>query len=355
MKKSIKLIVTKMSAVGLDLADEWSDMCGLDESGTVVRRERVRTTEPALREVYSAIKPTRVAIEAGTHSAWVARVLTSLGHEVIVANTRKVALIGKNKKKNNRKDAELLARLARADKNLLHPIQHRDEERQAQLSVLRSRDTLVATRTKLINHARGTCKTFGVKLRKCSAEAFVVKTSASVPAALHDALNSILAVIADLTAKIRDYDKKIDVMYRKSPAAQSVGQIRGVGALTALAFVLTIADPTRITNSRSAGAYFGLVPGSKDSGEKHQPLRITKEGNEFCRRLLIAAGHYILGPFGKDCDLRRHGEKLMADGGKDGRKRAVVAVARKLAVLMHRLWIGNETYQPLFNALAIAA
>lgn len=350
MAKFIKNVVTVFSAIGLDLADDKSDWVGVDEGGTVVRRERVPTTQSELRRVFGAVAPTKIAIEVGAHSAWISRVLTSLGHEVVVANARRVALIHGNKRKNNRIDAELLARLARADKQLLFPIEHRGAETQADLAVLRSRDVLVRSRTKVINHVRGMCKTFGARLPKCSAEAFVVRCSALVPKELLPAINVMLEQIATLNAHIKTLDKTISSMMHKYPAATVVAQIGGVGELTALAYVLTIEDPHRILRSRSAGAYFGLVPGTDDSGETHTQRRITKEGDAFCRRLLICAAQYILGPFAIDSDLRRHGLAIAERGGKRAKKRAVVAVARKLAVLMHRLWIHDDTYVPLFNA-----
>lgn len=350
MAKCIKTIINIMATIGLDLADVWSDFVGLDEEGNVVRRERVKTTEPELRRVFSKIAPTRIALEVGGHSAWVSRVLSSMGHTVIVANARKVALIHQNKRKNNHIDAELLARLARADQKLLFPIENRDEQSQADLAVLRSRDILVGCRTKLINHVRGVSKSFGNPLPRCSAPAFVTRCSGLVPSAIGDALNPVLEQIAKMTTQIKAYERAITAMVKRYPAAQRLMQITGVGELTALAYVLTIEDPHRIQRSRSAGAYFGLVPGSDDSGEKHEQQRITKEGDRFCRRLLVSAGQYILGPFGPDSDLRRHGLAIASRGGKNAKKRAVVAVARKLSVVMHRLWITGEDYIPLFNA-----
>jgi transposase len=350
MGKRIKEAVMQgFSAIGLDLADEKSDWAGLDEAGEVGRRERVKTTESELRRIFGGLAPTTIAIEVGTHSAWVERVLSSLGHRVIVANARRVALIHKNKRKNNRIDAEILARLARADRKLLYPIHHRNEEAQADLAVLRSRDIVVRSRTKLINHVRGTAKTFGVKLPKCSAEAFVARCSALIPKVLIPAVNELLEQIVRMTKTIKTYDRMIQAMVARHPGAQVVGQIKGVGELTALAYVLTIEDPHRIVRSRSAGAYFGLVPGSDDSGEKHVPRRITKEGDAFCRRLLVTSAHYILGAFGIDSDLRRHGLAIATRGGKNAKKRAVVAVARKLAVVMHRLWMTGQDYVPLLN------
>lgn len=350
MAKSIKGTGEKMTAIGLDLADVWSDWVGLDNRGEITGRDRVKTTESELGKVFGAMAPTTIALEVGTHSAWVGRVLRSLGHTVVVANARKVALIHRNKRKNNRIDAEFLARLVRADKKLLFPIEHRDERSQADLSVLRARDLMVGARTKLINHVRGASKAFGRRLPKCSADAFVFRCSEHVPAELRKALNPILEQIALMTKTIKGFDREISAMVKRHPEVSRVKQITGVGELTALAYVLTVEDPQRIVRSRSAGAYFGLVPGSDDSGEKHEQRRITKEGDRFCRRLLVCSAQYILGHFGPDTDLRRHGLAIASRGGKNAKKRAVVAVARKLAVLMHRLWMTDDVYMPLFNA-----
>lgn len=341
--------IRTMTAIGLDLADVWSDWVGLDEGGRVCVRARVKTNESQLRKVFGGIVAATIAMEVGTHSAWVSRVLSSLGHTVVVANARKVALIHQNKRKTNRIDAEFLARLVRADEQLLFPIRHRDEQSQADLAVLRSRDAVVRCRTKLINHVRGASKSFGTALPKCSADAFAARCASHLPAALRDAFQPILEQITLINAHLKSFESKIAAMAKRHPAAQTVMQITGVGGLTALAYVLTIEDPHRIVRSRSAGAYFGLVPGSDDSGEKHEPRQITKEGDRFCRRLLVSAAHYITGPFGPDSDLRRHGLAIASRGGKNAKKRAVVAVARKLAVVMHRLWLTGEQYIPLFN------
>lgn len=356
MAKHISVSEAQHSVVGLDLADKNSDWVGLDGSGKVVVRQRVRTTTPELRRVFGAMKPTVIVIEVGTHSAWVSRVLQECGHRVVVANARKIALIHRNKRKNNKVDAETLARLGRADEKLLYPIVHRDEQSQADLAVLRSRDLMMGARTKLINHVRGSAKVFGTQLPKCSAEAFVNRCKPLLPDVVRTAVEPVIDHIERMNEQIHGYDKQIEKMVVRHPAAQQLMQIKGVGPLTSLAYVLTIEDPHRMVASRSVGAYFGLVPGSDDSGETHQPKRITKEGDRFCRRLLILAAHYILGRFGPDTDLRRHGLAIAARGGKNAKKRAAVAVARKLAVVMHRLWLTGETYVPLFNAEhAIAA
>lgn len=353
--KNTSLREVKVSAIGLDLADKLSDWVALDGEGRIVAEQRVRTTEGELRKTFGSIGPTVIAMEVGTHSAWVSRVLRDCGHRVLVANARKVALIHSNKRKNNKVDAEALARLVRADEKLLYPIMHRDERSQADLAVLRTRDMIIGARTKLINHVRGCTKAFGTQLPKCSAEAFVKRNRLLMPAVIGEALEPLFDHIEKMTEQVRAYDKQIAQIIQRQPAARQLMEIKGVGPLTALAFVLTIEDPRRIARSRSAGAYFGLVPGSDDSGETHAQKRITKEGDRFCRRLLVLAAQYILGRFGPDSDLRRHGLAIAARGGKNAKKRAAVAVARKLAVVMHHLWLTGDTYVPLFNSEQLAA
>lgn len=341
----------ELSSIGLDLADKNSDYAMLSTEGEVVERGRLKTSEPDLRSKFGSIRPTVIALEAGSHSRWVSRVLSSCGHRVVVANARKIALIHQNRRKTNTIDAELLARLVRADEKLLFAVEHRSEQGQRDVSVLRSRDVLVGARTKLINHVRGIAKSFGIKMPRCSTPSFVVRAGSVITPDIAAAVGPLMKHIGQMSEEIGQYDRLIEQMSDRYPAAERLRQIKGVGALTAVSYVLTVGDPYRITRSRSAGAYFGLVPGCDDSGESHLNLRITKEGDAYVRRLLVSCAQYILGPFGEDCDLRRYGLALYERGGQRAKKRAVVAVARKLAVLMHKLWISQEDYQPLFNAI----
>ena len=292
----------------------------------------------------------RIAIEAGTHSPWVSRLLKECGHEVLVANARKLRLIYANKQKTDEIDAENLARLARLDPKLLYPLNHRGEDSQAHLAVIRSREALVSCRTQLVNHVRGAVKSFGARLPKCSARSFHNKAAAHIPEALRPALGPILEQIGSLTERIRDYERQLETISKEHyPETDLLRQVEGIGPLTALTFVLTVEDPHRFAKSRSVGAYLGLVPARDQSGERDPQRHISKEGDEMLRKLLVGSAHYILGPFGKDSDLRRHGEKIASRGAKNANKRAVVAVARKLSVLLHRLWITAEHYEPLYN------
>jgi transposase len=337
---------------GLDIGDKYSYLCLIDsESAEVIEEGRLRTTPEAFRRRFASERPMRVAIETGTHSPWVSRLLEECGHEVLVANARKLRLIYANKRKTDEVDAQNLARLARLDPKLLYPLKHRGEDSQAHLTLIRSRQALVGSRTQLVNHVRGAVKSFGARLPKCPARSFHKRASEHIPEALWPALGPILEQIGSLTERIRDYERQLETISKEHyPETELLRQVEGVGPLTALTFVLTLEDPYRFEKSRSVGAYLGLVPASDRSGDRDPQKRISKEGDEMLRKLLVGSAHYILGPFGSDSDLRRHGEKIASRGGKNAKKRAAVAVARKLAVLLHRLWVSGEVYEPLYNA-----
>jgi transposase len=336
--------------IGVDLGDRYSQLCVLDERGEVCEEGRIATTERAMRKRFEGMARCRVVIEVGSHSPWVQRLLEELRHEVITAHTQSVRLIYGGKNKNDRLDAERLARLARVDPKLLHPIRHRKGSAQVDRAVLRSRDALVTCRTKLINHTRGVVKSMGARVPSCSAESFHKRVFEELPEELKPALATVIETIGALTRDIRGYDKRIESLAAKQyPETEILRQVSGVGPVTALSFVLAVEDPRRFRSSRSLGAYVGLQPRRSQSGNEDPELRITKAGDDDLRRLLVGSAHYILGPFGPDTDLRRWGLALAARGRKNAKKRAIVAVARKLAVLMHRLWITAEVYEPLRN------
>jgi transposase len=340
-----------LMTAGLDLGDKYSYLCLIDtRSGEMIEEGRLRTNPEALRRRFASEQPLRIAIETGTHSPWVSRLLEECGHEVLVANSRKLRLIYANKRKTDEVDAENLARLARVDPKLLYPLKHRGEESQAHMALIRSRQALVDCRTQLVNHVRGAVKSFEARLPKCPARSFHKRASEHIPEALRPALGPILEQIGSLTERIRQYDRQLETLCEEHyPETELLRQVEGIGSLTALTFVLTLEDPHRFEKSRSVGAYLGLVPATDRSGERDPQKRISKEGDEMLRKLLVGSSHYILGPFGSDSDLRRHGEKIASRGGKNSKKRAAVAVARKLAVLLHRLWVTGEVYDPLHN------
>jgi len=337
--------------IGIDLGDQKSHYCILDPEGEVLSEGTVRTTESGFAQQFQRMAHSRIVLETGTHSPWVSRLLECYGHEVIVANTRQVRAIYDNDNKTDKVDARTLARLARVDKRLLHPVRHRSAQAQTDLVLLKARDQLVSTRTQLINSVRGMVKSVGGRLPSSSSAYFARKVREHLPDAVREALLPLLEQIEAITVQITAYDKKIECLcHTKYPKTQLIRQIPSVGSLTSLAFILTIDDPYRFQKSRTVGSYLGLRPRRDDSGASSPQLPITKAGDRFLRRLLINCSQHVLGRFGTDTDLRRWGLSLMERGGKNARKRAVVAVARKLAVMMHSLWITGEVYEPLRQA-----
>lgn len=339
---------TITKTVGCDLGDKYSQLCVLDAAGGVEARARVATSQAGLLKGFERIGPCRVAIEVGTHSRWVSKLLREHGHEVIVANARQVRLIHQGQRKNDKLDAEKLARLLRADVKLLSPIQHRSEQAHSELMVLRSRDQLVKARVELINHVRGVSKAFGIRIPKCSSAGFVGRArQTTMPDPLRSALSPMLQALEALNTQIKTYEAMIEKAAECTKEAQPLMTIHGVGAMTAMAFVLTLEEPSRFAKSRTVGAYLGLVPTQWQTGQSDPELRISKAGDGLVRKLLVNCAQRMLGPFGHDSDLRRHGLRLMQRGGQSAKKKAVIAVARKLAVVMHQLWITGEVYRPL--------
>jgi transposase len=338
--------------VGVDLGDQWSHYCILGLEGETLAEGQLRTTPQDVTEFFAALNVARVVVEVGTHSAWVREVICGYGHEVLVANPRLMEGSKRRKRKNDRIDANKLARLGRVDPQSLHPMQHRSPGVRQDLVMLRARDVLVAARTELINATRGLVKSMGARLPKCSSPSFAQKVEEAVPAEIREALLPLVRMTAALSDSIQGYDEKIEKLAsEKYGHTTLLRQVKGVGPITALAYVLTLENPERFVKSRDVGPYLGLVPKQEDSGESQPQLGISKAGDTMVRRLLVGSAQYILGPFGPDTDLRRYGLRLCERGGKNAKKRAAVAVARKLAVLLHRLWVSGEVYEPLRHAM----
>jgi transposase len=334
--------------MGLDLGDKTSRYFGLDKDGNETKEAGVATTKKALATVFGKMRRSRIALEVGTHSPWVSRLLESLGHEVIVANARRVRAISDSNRKNDKMDARILARLARVDPELLYPIRHRGERAQQHLAMIRSRAALVDGRTALINTARGQAKSFGERLEGCDADQMREEKLEKLPEGMRAALGPVLGIVEQMTKTIHEYDKQLAEIGRKEyPETALLEQISGVGLLIALTYILTLDDPGRFGRSRDVGPYLGLTRKQKDSGESQPELRITKEGDVYLRRLLVQGAHHILSTRGPDTDLKRWGLALAGNGSKKAKNRAVIGVARKLAVLLHHLWVSGEVYEPL--------
>jgi transposase len=339
--------------IGIDLGDRTSHYCTLTDNGDVLVEGRLKSTPTAFRDQFASFPKATVALEVGAHSRWASSLLADLGHKVIVANASQVQLIHKSSRKTDKVDARTLAKLARLDPMLLSPIQHRSNNAQSHLCLIRARQALVAARTQLINCVRGIVKSFGERLPRCSSDSFFNKTATLIPDILRPALDPLRKQIAVLSAQIQAYERQIQqIADTQFPETQSLRTVPGVGALTALTFVLTLEDPNRFDKSRDVGSYLGLIPKQSQSGQCSPQLGISKAGDSYVRKLLVGSAQYILGPFGPDTDLRRWGCELAKRGGPNARKRAVVAVARKLSVLLHRLWVDQTQYQP-FRALMV--
>jgi transposase len=334
--------------VGVDLGDQWSNYCILGLGGETLVEGQFRTRKQEVAEFFQALAMSRVVVEVGTHSAWVREIIAGFGHEVLVANPRLMEGSKRRRRKSDRIDAEKLARLGRMDPKSLHPIEHRSTEVREDLVILRARDALVKSRTELINSVRGQVKSMGGRVTGCSSVAFSQKAIAEIPEEVHETLQPLLRLIATLSEEIKTFDQRIEKLAaEKYMQTQLLRQVSGVGPVTALAFVLTLETPLRFARSGDVGPYLGLVPKQEDCGDIQPQLGISKAGDRMLRKLLVGSAHYILGPFGPDTDLRRFGMRLCERGGKNAKKRAAVAVARKLAVLLHRLWASGEVYEPL--------
>jgi transposase len=336
--------------IGIDLGDKFHIAVVFDGEGNELETAHVTNTKAGVSKFFQRYKHARVAMEAGTHSPWISRLLGEMGLTVYVGNPRKLRFIWDSTDKSDARDARILGMVCRIEPRMLHPLQHRSSQAQADLALIKSRDMLVKSRTQLINHIRGLVKANGERLPKCSTASFAKKCESLVPPELRSALDAVFQTLFHLNEQIRALDLQIEQLSMdRYPETQYLRQVSGVGPITALCFVLTIEDPACFVKSRQVGPFLGLTPRRDQSGDTDKQLPITKAGNTYLRRLLVGSAQYIMGPFGPESNLRLHGMSIAARGGKNAKKRAVVAVARKLAVLMHRLWVTQDKYQPFYG------
>ncbi len=335
--------------MGIDVGDRYSHLCLLDEDGEVVERDRVRSTEAAFRRHFEGVPRLRIALECGTYSPWMRRLLKQLGHQVVIANARKIPTITESESKNDGRDAEQLALMAAFNPKLLSPLEHRSLARQQDLNLIQARAVLVKARTMIVNALRGLVKSAGGRLPACSSKSFPHRAAGAVPPALAAVAGPLIEQIARLNVQIVAMDRQIEELAAKYPEIGTLRSAPGVGPLVAAAYVLTLDRPNAVPSSRSAGAFLGLRPGQSQSGESDPQRRITRTGNTYLRCLLEQSAQYVLGRFGPDSALRRWGLRLAASGGKRAKKRAIVAVARKLAVLLHSMWRSGQRFEPFLQ------
>jgi transposase len=242
----------------------------------------------------------------------------------------------------------------------LAPIRHRGVEAQRDLAAIRARAGLVEARTKLINTARGLVKPMGERLKSCDAESVKESLAEGLSEATQGLIEPLLKSVAAISEQIVASDKKIQEIEKRYPETRVLKQVYGVGTLIALTFILTLEDAERFGHSRDVGPYLGLTRKLRESGDSEPELGISKAGDELLRRLLVQAAHCILRQGAPESDLRAWGlTKVQAGASKKGskqrKKKAVVAVARKLAVLLHKLWVTGEVYDPQYNRKAVEA
>jgi transposase len=346
--------ISTKKTLGLDLGDRRSHYCLLDRRGREVEQAVVETTPSALRAFFKRMKGARLVLEMGTHACWIADMAEELGLEVLIANPRAFELLTKSIRKTDARDCQLLADAGRMSPMLLSPIVRRPKNCRVDLSVLRSRNRVVAARTMLVNHVRGVLKSNALRAPGCSPESFHRKVVTVIPKELEVALLPIVHAIEHLTKEIKGLEAQIERMGKERyPITRTFQAVAGVGTLISTTFALTIGDPDRFPDARIVGAYIGGVPRLNSSGDSQPELSITKAGDVELRCLMVIAANYIMGPFGPDCDLRRFGMRMIDNGrrrGKNAKKRAVFAVARKLAVLLLHLWKTGSTYDPFHLA-----
>jgi transposase len=332
--------------LGLDLGDRKHSVCVIDTLGRVIQEQSIDNDREALALLAKEWPGALIAMEVGTHSAWVSRLLREAGMEVIVANARKVRAISQNERKCDEADAAMLARLARVDPALLHPLEHGSEQAQKDLLCIKMRDSLVRGRVALINAVRFTLKSLGHRVSKPSNERFHKIVMAEVPEDCHAVIAPMVAVLAEMSAQIKSLEKHIEELGSKHyPDAKRLREIDGVGPITSLCFVLKVGDPARFEQVRDIGPYLGLAPRRDQSGGCDKQLGISKCGDRYLRSLLVNAAQRLLAAHAPECALRAQGLKLLGAGSSREKKRAVVAVARKLAVLMLSIWKSGQSYE----------
>ena len=350
--------------IGIDLGDTKHAICITDKLGKIIAEYSIPNTRKQIEKLALEYPKALFAMEVGTHSPWISRQLQKHGLEVIVANARKLRAIYTNERKSDLLDARMIAKLARVDPDLLYPIYHCSEDTQTDFLTIKMRNTLVEQRVNIVNAIRGSLKALGIRIPQATTVGITNVARPYLEKHHPEALPSMtpmLDILDELKAKIKQFDKSIDqIIATKYEAAQLIQQIGGVGPITALTFVLTIERAERFENPRDVGAYIGLVPRRDQSGNTDKELPISKTGSRYLRKLLVQCAQYNLGHFGQDSDLRRYGENIYLtrnaknSNGKKGsraaKRKAVIAVARKLSVLMLTLWQRECNYEPLLNA-----
>ncbi len=336
-----------MEHVGIDVHQKYSELCVVSDRGEIVDQERAPTTEARLRRFFKNRPPSRVLLESGPMTPWVYRLLSELVQEVVVVNPRRVRLIAESTLKTDKADAEVLARIGRLDLGLLRPVYQRTEAAQDLRTRLRVRSALVRSRTALINTVRGLLRAQGYRLAPSTTRTFMTRYGAAkIPKTLTLTIDPLVEMIVGLTQQIDLLHQGLVEQSRADALTTRLQTVPGVGPLVSLAFVGWMDRSQRFQNSRDVGACLGLRPRLRSSGGHEHRGRITREGDSEMRRLLVQAAHCALRSK-RDSALKRWAEQLLQRVGKS---KTVVALARKIAVLLHHLWVTGGSFRPFPQA-----
>lgn len=334
------------TTIGMDLGNKVHKIIGLNEHGKEVLRCEVENTKAAVEAFFKEHADATIAMETGTCCRWVSKLARLHCHDAIVGNARKLRAIWQSKQKNDWNDAHMIAALARASRELFHPVMLRDDEHHDLYQLIQLRDISVRQRTQTINAIRGMCKAAGDFVRKCDAQGlfrhleYIPETQAWKFRPLIERLGAIAENIQQYDWLIQDY---ADAHFKTQVAL--LRTIPGVGLITSCMFVALIQDPKNFGNPRDAGCYFGLTAGQDQSGDKDAPMHVTKAGNTQMRKLLVTAANYILRDSSPDSAIKRYGQRICARGGKIARRKAKIAIARKLSVVMMSMLQSGESYR----------
>jgi transposase len=340
------------SYVGLDVSQKSTSICVIDAYGECVW-EGVCASEPAeiARTVCErAPDAETIGFETGPLAVWHWHALHDYGLPVVCLHARHAhAAIKMQINKTDRNDAYALAQIVRTGWYRAVEVKSMDTHRIRLMLTARAR--VVSMRTTLYSQIRGLLKTFGIVLRPAKGGSFeqLVRQAISSDAQLQGVIGSLLTIWCSLTDELRIYDREVERAARNHEVCRLLMTTPGVGSLTALAFVTAIDNPCRFRRSIDVGAYLGLTPRRYQSGEVDRVGRISKCGDRMARSLLFEAAHILLTRIKTRSALQTWGQALSR---RVGPKKAKVAVARRLAVTLHRMWVDGAEFAPALGATA---
>lgn len=330
-----------MNHVAMDVHDEYSQVCVMNQAREILMEAKIPTTRQALNDFFRQREKSMVIYEAGPHALWISELLGSLGHETIACHARRVRLIAESRNKNDRVDAEVLARLSLSDLELIKPIQQRSRQTLDQRSIVHARAALVETQKRLRTMLRGMVKPFGVRLATGKKRALAELATAKLPEHAAQSIDAILKTLSVLAEQIQKLTERVEQLADSHPAAARLQTIPGVGPLVSLSYIHAIEDPARFSRT-DIGPYLGLTPSNRSSaGKKLAPKEKGRPGDPYVRSLLVQSAWTLMNSRSQS-DLARWGRRLSE---RIGGKKAAIALARKIATLMHHLWFYDQDFR----------